>query len=224
MPDWSRIIKGVADTVEVAAALAQEAKRKAGRSPARPVNRRRSPQPQRTKVCHFWECDERIRADHTFCYDHYTELREGEIDDCPGCGRGKYAQYDVCMDCYRSGTRRKTAPRSASKRYEPEHSPAWEKGDEAATRFFVYILKLDGGKFYAGQTRELRERLSEHSDGRVQSTAGTNPRLVWFATLPTRNDAATMEVELKKLVDSNPREVRRIVIGFRDLVRELDYS
>ncbi len=33
-----------------------------------------------------------------------------------------------------------------------------------------------------------------------------------------------MEVELKKLIDSNPREVRRMIIGFRDLVRELDYS
>lgn len=74
----------------------------------------------------------------------------------------------------------------------------------------------------AGQTRELRERLSEHRDGKVKSTARRNPRLVWFGILPTREAATQMEVELKKLIDSNEREIRRMVIDFQDLVRELD--
>jgi len=29
---------------------------------------------------------------------------------------------------------------------------------------------------------------------------------------------------MKKLINSNPREIRRMVISFRDLVQELDYS
>ena len=33
-----------------------------------------------------------------------------------------------------------------------------------------------------------------------------------------------MEVEFKKLVDSNPREIRRMVIAFQDLVREIDFT
>lgn len=138
----------------------------------------------------------------------------------------------MCLDCYnnrskqqyRNGNSRGKANAAAYKWYKKEHSPAWEKADAAASEFFVYILKLDGGRFYAGQTRELRERLSEHRDGNTKSTAGKNPKLVWFATLPSRDAAASMEVELKKLIDANPREIRRMVVKFQDLIRELDYS
>ena len=61
-------------------------------------------------------------------------------------------------------------------------------------------------------------------DGWVASTAKKHPKLVWFATLPTREAATSMEVELKQLVDTNPREIRRMYLGFRDLVQELDYT
>ena len=88
--------------------------------------------------------------------------------------------------------------------------------------FFIYILKLDGGKFYAGHTRELRERLSEHRDGKTRSTAGKNPRLVWFDTVDTREEAAEVEATLKELIDRNEREVRRMVTEFLDLIREVD--
>jgi len=36
-----------------------------------------------------------------------------------------------------------------------EHSSAWEAGDSEANEFYVYVLKLDGGDFYVGQTRDL---------------------------------------------------------------------
>jgi predicted GIY-YIG superfamily endonuclease len=111
-----------------------------------------------------------------------------------------------------------------NRKHNAEYPAAWEKRDASANRFFVYILKLDGGEFYAGHTRELRERLSEHRDGRTKSTAELNPKLVWFGMLATREAAIAAEAELKKLVDSNPREVRRMVIDFQDLARELDYS
>ena len=45
---------------------------------------------------------------------------------------------------------------------------------------YLYILKLDGGIFYTGQTNALELRLQEHRDGQTKSTAGKNPRLVWF--------------------------------------------
>ena len=132
------------------------------------------------------------------------------------------------MDCYDKRPNgkavRKTKP-VKSNRYTPESSPSWDKKRDAETsQYFTYILKLFGGEFYAGHTRELRERLSEHRDGRERSTAGKNPKLVWFTTLPTRKDATEMEVELKKLVDSNQREIRRMYIEFKDLIDELDYD
>lgn len=83
---------------------------------------------------------------------------------------------------------------------------------------------MDGGRFYPGQTQELRERISEHRDGNTKSTAGKNPKLVRFAQMPSRDAATTREVELKKLVDGNPREIRRMVVRFQDLIREVDYD
>ena len=119
-------------------------------------------------------------------------------------------------------------PRRKSRRpggkYDKESSDKWASGDAEATEFFVYILKLDGNAFYAGQTRELRERVMEHRDGDAVSTAGKNPRLVWFTQVSTRDAAVTLEAELKRLCDKNPREIRRRVLRFQDLVEQLDFS
>ena len=185
----------------------------------------------RQRECAFWDCDILVRQGHALCYDHYQDSLDGLIDECPECHRAKDEQYDVCLDCYDKTPRGKSVKQSKpvnsvrANRYTPESSPAWDKKRDAeASKFFAYILKLDGGDFYAGHTRELRERLSEHRDGRERATAGKNPKLVWFTTLGTRKDATEMEVELKKLVDSNPREIRRMYIEFKDLVGELNYD
>ena len=223
MPDWKKVAKTMLVSLEAAAREAnarQELRQRRGVT---------TKGPSKSKICLFWNCDVAIRADHILCYNHYGEFEDGLIDECPGCGLAKYEQYPECLKCYNTSARTARTGRTplkspANRWYKPEYSEAWEKGDATANRFFVYILKLDGGEFYAGQTRELRERLSEHRDGGTKSTAGRNPKLVWFGMLPTRDAAAAAEVELKKLVDSNPREVRRMVIGFRDLVDELDYS
>ena len=115
-------------------------------------------------------------------------------------------------------------PRRTERRPRREHSPRWGAGDAQANEFYVYILKLDDGGLYAGQTRELRERLMEHRDGTTRSTAGRNPRLVWFSTVATREEATETELELKQLYDRNPREIRRRIVRFRELVGELDFS
>ena len=181
------------------------------------------------KLCRYWDCQMTVKTNHAYCYDHYLDLQEGLIDECPGCGQAKDAQYQVCLECYHNPqvkppSTKPTPPRPYRPRYQPEHSGAWDKGDSTAAEFFAYILKLEGGKFYAGQTRELRERLSEHRDGSVLSTAGRNPQLMWFVVLSTREAVTAAEVELKELIDANPREIRRMIIKFKDLVRELDYS
>ena len=179
------------------------------------------------KMCAFWNCARTIKSDYTYCYTHYEEERRGKLDTCPGCGRGKYATFDLCLDCNSRPPPRKTAmiASPAGRAGSVEQSDAWEKGDAGVEEFFVYLLKLegsDGARFYAGHTRELRERLSEHRDGNTVSTAGRNPQLVWFEIFPSRKLAAEQEAELKKLIDDNPREIRRRIIKFQDLVDEVE--
>jgi len=110
------------------------------------------------------------------------------------------------------------------KQVSTEYSKAWEKGDKEATRFFVYILKLDGGEFYIGHTRDLRPRLFEHKDGTTPSTKGRTIKLQYFEILPDRNAARIRESELKIIRDSNPRIIIQMIIDFKDLTNELNYD
>ena len=189
-------------------------------------------------ICLYWKCEKSAGSNDPndiLCDLHHGQLEKGLIDECPECGQAKETRYKVCAQCYDKRHQRSSkvpetqrqprSPKAATKRRsEVEHSKTWEKGDESADHFFVYILKLDCGKFYAGQTRELRERLMEHRDGTTKSTAGQNPKLVWFVIVSTRDDAEELEVELKKLVDRNPHHVRRLVRDFQDLLEELDFE
>lgn len=228
VPNWKRVAKDIVRSVDHAARESREVARRQSARGGRSTSS--SSQYDTNNICRFWDCDNKIRTDHVLCYEHYGDLQDGRIDDCPDCKRAKHVDYDVCLDCYRKTRTGQASPKPSSesktkyKRYEREHSTAWEKRDATASEFFVYLLKLNGGDFYPGQTRELRERLSEHRDDKVASTAGQNPKLVWFSILPTREAATEYEVHLKKLADSNPRELRRMIIRLHDLVDELDYS
>ena len=126
---------------------------------------------------------------------------------------------------HRSGQRRNFTCTSTSNSWHSKgYSPEWEKRDATAAEFYGNILKMDGCRFCAGQTREFRDRVSERRDDSTKSNAGKNPKPVWFAQMPIRNAATTHEVELKNLVDDNPREIRRIVVRFQDFIREDDYD
>ena len=97
-----------------------------------------------TNRCQFWDCDERIQASYVFCYDHHQDLVSGQIDECPGCGRGKYVQYEECLDCHegrasRSATTDSGRPSASNASYRIEHSDAWGKRDEGADEFYVYM-------------------------------------------------------------------------------------
>lgn len=179
-----------------------------------------------TSYCAYWDCRRPIHPDHFLCMEHYHDLQDGLIDECPRCGRFKDAEYELCLDCRRGRpVKRARLVRQVNNRQpdsKPEHSQVWQRKDATAEQFFVYILLLSDRKFYVGQTRELRERLSEHKDGKERATKGRDPKLVYFEVHPTREAAASREVELKKLNDSNEREIRHMVINFKDWVRELE--
>ena len=176
-------------------------------------------------ICGYWECDRSIPYNHFLCAEHYEDWEDGFIDQCPRCGRFKDSMYELCLDCAYNRPLVPWKPSAVipavNRPYRLEHSDAWAKGDKKAERFFVYILKLEGGNFYVGQTNELRSRLSEHRDQKTVSIAGRNPKLQYFEILPTRKAAELREAELKRLRDSNPRQIRRMIISFQDLIREV---
>ena len=172
---------------------------------------------QSDKTCGYQDCDEPIRPWFDLCASCNSARQKGEIDRCPSCPKYKAANYPLCRSCNASSGNR-AAPNTRSNRYEPESNPKWDAADQEGDVFFIYILKLDRGKFYAGHTRELRIRMGEHRDGKVKSTTGKNPLLVWFDVVDTREEAAQGEAYMKELIDKNEREVRRMVNEFQDLV------
>jgi predicted GIY-YIG superfamily endonuclease len=67
--------------------------------------------------------------------------------------------------------------------------------DGGIDRFYVYILKLDNGRFYIGHTKDLSARITEHKEGQTISTAGENPKLCYFEIFPTRGKAMVREYD-----------------------------
>lgn len=178
------------------------------------------------KVCKYWNCNIPIEGKHFLCYEHYGDWEDYLIDKCPDCGRYKDVEYEFCKDCRnrRYTANQRTVTKTDNQKYRVEHSKAWEKADKGIEKFFVYILKDSKGKFYVGHGRDLRARLSEHRDNKTKSTAGRNMKLEYFEELSSRKSAELREVELKKLLDSNERKVRNMIIEFQDRVREVSLS
>ena len=163
---------------------------------------------QSSKTCRYQDCPNNIPLRFDLCVTHNSARKSGEIDQCSKCERYKPARYPLCRNC--------NADRQNGD--VPESEDTWDDSHED-NEYFIYILKLDDGKFYAGHTRELRERMGEHRDGKTKSTANKNPLLVWFEIVDTRKEASERESQLKKLIDKNEREVRRMVNKFQDYVR-----
>lgn len=171
-----------------------------------------------SKVCSYWDCDVEIKRSHFACRDHWEASQEGDLDKCPNCDNLKGANYELCRPCGREA-KAKVAEGQAT--YELEPSPAWAAGDEGVDEFYTYILKLDDGGLYAGHTRDLRVRMTQHRDGTgAIATKGKNPQLVWFSEVPNRKTAMEWESELKALIKRNPTQVRTMCLHFLDLVKE----
>ena len=186
---------------------------------------------QSDRICAYQDCQVRTSGhDHYLCQPHFLAARQGTITKCSRCSNFKPARYPLCGSCFvgnskPAGTQQtRPAVRETAGKYALENAPNWESGDANATEFYVYILRLRGGQFYIGQTRELLERLSEHLDGKEQSTRGRNPRLVWFTELPSRKSATELEAELKEIRDRNEREIRRMIIRFQGATEKLDFT
>lgn len=66
--------------------------------------------------------------------------------------------------------------------------------------YYLYILKSKkDNKLYIGSTNDLRRRLLEHNEGKVQSTKSRRPfELRYYEAFYCEHDARKREASLKK--------------------------
>lgn len=65
---------------------------------------------------------------------------------------------------------------------------------------YVYILRSETfvGRFYTGETSDLRQRLKHHNNGKSSHTAKYVPwTLIWYCGFPDREAALRFEAYLK---------------------------
>ena len=65
--------------------------------------------------------------------------------------------------------------------------------------YFVYVLLSEiDGQFYTGYTSDLKNRLTEHNEGKVTSTKRRRPlKLIYFEGCLNQQDATRREKYLK---------------------------
>ena len=66
--------------------------------------------------------------------------------------------------------------------------------------FYAYILRCADGKYYTGHTDDLERRMAEHDHGGFcDFTTRRRPvTLIWCAEFPTRYEALSAELQVKK--------------------------
>lgn len=66
---------------------------------------------------------------------------------------------------------------------------------------WVYIIESErDGRYYTGQTDNLKDRIERHNKGRNLSTKAYIPwKLKWWKELETRSEAVKMEKRIKAI-------------------------
>lgn len=96
--------------------------------------------------------------------------------------------------------------------HDPEHLSGQAKRDAklGRSKFYVYLLDTDYGH-YVGHTANVRARVKAHTDNKVKSTAGGDPKLLWKSSpFSTREDGAGFEAALKSLRDQSSERFQEI--------------
>ncbi|MCX6986522.1 MAG: GIY-YIG nuclease family protein [Lentisphaerae bacterium] len=84
--------------------------------------------------------------------------------------------------------------------------------------FYVYILLENNGMLYTGFSSDLRQRVKDHSAGKVESTRDRRPlKLVHYEAYVKESDARRREKYLK--TSEGKRFLKQQI---RDLLEELD--
>ncbi len=151
-----------------------------------------------------------ITYDKPLCYGCWTAFDAYEIDECPQChwfvDEAELLDFEdgcACLECAKG-----------------QAVPPYAHAAIGRQIRYLYILKLNGGQYYVGQTKELGLRLQEHRDGLTRSTKGKNPQLVYFEERRGDKDVLDeAEERLTMLNKRNPRAIRRIVAKWQSLIR-----
>jgi len=79
--------------------------------------------------------------------------------------------------------------------------------------FYVYLIKSKkDNNLYTGSTNDLRERISEHNDGKVFLTKSRKPfELIYYEAYKSEKDARHREKNLKLRSRAHAQLKRRIV-------------
>ncbi|MBI2329122.1 MAG: GIY-YIG nuclease family protein [Chloroflexi bacterium] len=132
--------------------------------------------------------------------------------------------YQKCLDCYVGRPVARWEPSVVipvpEKSYQVEYSDTWVDGHMRLDRFFVYIVEFDGGDLRVGHTKDIKKRLSEYRDDKKSSSSGGNPKLQYLQVIATEKAAELHEAELKRLMESNPDQIRLMISQFHHHMRE----
>jgi predicted GIY-YIG superfamily endonuclease len=171
------------------------------------------------------QCPKPVTYEKPLCYGHWREFDGYRTSECRKCHRftSHVADYsylegfahavDWCYECL------------DRERRGFEDAVVHNHGPVTRQAHFLYILKLDGGKFYVGQTNSLELRLQEHRDGLTKTTAGKTPRLVWFEEWKgDRKGLNDQEDTMTILAMSQPRALRREINEWQRLLKLVDFE
>ena len=195
---------------------------------------------ERARGCGYGGCGSGVNVLLYYCDVHFKAFGRGEVDECFECGSGKFSKNDLCDSCFdrryghlgykngllgnESGTGVVGATEVAGVVPVGEMMSDPESlglGDG----FYVYLLALRGGGWYASYTGDIGGRLTEHRTGLVRATKGRKPRLVWFSMVPTKPQAVALESQLRLVIMGKCRdELARWASQFLEAVLNVDLS
>jgi len=64
--------------------------------------------------------------------------------------------------------------------------------------YYVYVIVNEKRERYVGYTNDLRRRISEHQEGKNNSTRGSRWKLVYYEAYLSKSDAIERERKLKQ--------------------------
>ncbi len=124
---------------------------------------------------------------------------------------GEFTGEDLCMECLDREQRG----------FDP--TPVYPHGAVERHIRYLYVLKLDGGIYYVGQTNDLTLRAKEHADGLTTSTRGKHPKLVWFQKwIGRRGKLNDEEDALTHIAINRPRALRLMIEEWQRPLRLVD--
>ncbi|GEM_PF-1030547 len=179
---------------------------------------------KRKNICAYWDCNKGIPDDGFLCTEHYQRWVEGSIDRCPKCSRFKDIMERLCLDCHLGRQVKQKKPSVETPKpaqYRMGYSETLADGYLMPGRCFIYILEFDDGDLYIGHTADVYRQFPELRKPKSSSTAGQKVRLQYLELATSERAAKSREAELKKLVKTNPSQIRQMALDFHKRLREL---